>query len=154
MIAVDTNLLVYAHRRETPFHQEAKTAIAELAERGQRWGIPVHCLHEFYAITSNARIFSPPSTPEQVVSQIEAWLESPHCHVLHGSQQHWRILQTLALNGKVTGGQIHDARIAATCLENGVIELWTADRDFSKFPALKAHNPLVRTGMARLGWVG
>lgn len=41
------------------------------------------------------------------------------------------------------GALIHDARIAACCLTGGVGELWTVDRDFSRFPALKTRNPLI-----------
>jgi predicted nucleic acid-binding protein len=43
----------------------------------------------------------------------------------------------------VTGPLVQDARIAALCLQHGVRELWTADRDFSRFPALGVRNPLV-----------
>jgi predicted nucleic acid-binding protein len=38
---------------------------------------------------------------------------------------------------------VHDARIAALCLQHGVRELWSADRDFNRFPALRTRNPLV-----------
>jgi hypothetical protein len=44
--------------------------------------------------------------------------------------------------GRVTGPVVHDARIAALCLAHGVRELWTADRDFGRFPALVTSNPL------------
>ncbi|MBK8458188.1 MAG: hypothetical protein IPL47_14680 [Phyllobacteriaceae bacterium] len=43
----------------------------------------------------------------------------------------------------IAGGQVHDARIAAICIGHGVSARWTADRDFSRFPALKTANPLV-----------
>jgi hypothetical protein len=39
------------------------------------------------------------------------------------------------------GNLIHDAHIAALCLENGVTELWTADRDFARFTGLRTRNP-------------
>ncbi len=52
--------------------------------------------------------------------------------------------KNLALKGKASGPRIHDARIAAICLQNGVAELWSADRDMSRFQALKVVNPLVR----------
>jgi uncharacterized protein len=52
-------------------------------------------------------------------------------------------LKEIATQGQIRGGQIHDARIAAICLQHGVSELWTADRDFSRFPQLKTRNPLV-----------
>jgi predicted nucleic acid-binding protein len=39
---------------------------------------------------------------------------------------------------------VHDARVVAICLGNGVSALWSADRDFGRFPALRVRNPLVR----------
>jgi predicted nucleic acid-binding protein len=78
VIAVDTNILVYAHRADSPFHDRARLT-----------------------------------------------------------------LEPLALAARAHGGAIHDARIAAICLAHGVAELWSADRDFSRFPALAVRNPLI-----------
>ena len=143
MIAVDTNILVYAHRAESAFHSAAYVGIQSLAEGAKPWGIPVACLHEFLSIVTNSRVFNPASTCEQALSQLEAWLASPTVQVLHSSVQHWPVIAELARKGKLQGGQFHDARIAALCLENGVSVLWSADRDFGRFKALKTINPLV-----------
>jgi len=143
MIAVDTNLLVYAHRSESAFHAQAFDCLKALAEGDQRWGIPVSCLHEFLAIVTNPKIFHPASSLHQACGQIDAWLEAPHLQVLHSGPNHWRILADLAHKAKVQGGQFHDARIAAICVENGVSLFWSADRDFGRFKALKTINPLV-----------
>ncbi|MFO0323685.1 MAG: type II toxin-antitoxin system VapC family toxin [Burkholderiales bacterium] len=143
MIAVDTNVLVYAHRAETTFHVQAYNAVVELAEGARPWGIPVVCLHEFLAVVTNPRVFEPPSTVEQAFAQAEAWLASPTCHVLHSGEQHVRVLGDLARRARIKGGQFHDARIAAICVENGASELWTADRDFSRYKGLKMRNPML-----------
>jgi uncharacterized protein len=143
VIAVDTNILVYAHRAETEFHAPAFECLRSLAESAQPWGIPVACLHEFFAIVTNPRIFDPPSAVEKSVAQIDAWLGSPQAHVLHSGPQHWSIISALATKAKLQGGQFHDARIAAICMENGVSVFWSADRDFGRFRELKTVNPLV-----------
>jgi predicted nucleic acid-binding protein len=57
--------------------------------------------------------------------------------------QYWTQLRTMLSAAKVTGPQIHDARVAALCVQHGVGELWSADRDFSRFPDLTVVNPLV-----------
>ena len=93
MIAVDTNILVYAHRADSPFHDRAQS-LANLAFIAEEAG-------------------------------------------------HLAQLESLAVLAKTQGGAIHDARIAAICLSHGVVELWSADRDFSRFPALAVRNPLV-----------
>ena len=143
MIAVDTNILVYAHRAEMPFHGAAFACLKSLAEGRPAWGIPVTCLHEFLAVVTNAKVFAPASRLDQAFAQVDAWLAAPHARVLHSGAQHWPILSTLASKARLQAGQFHDARIATICLENGVSMLYTADRDFGRFKDLKTINPLV-----------
>jgi uncharacterized protein len=143
VIAVDTNVLVYAHRAESEFFDAASACIKSLAEGARPWGIPVNCVHEFLAVVTNPKVFTPASTTDQALAQIDAWLASPQASVLHSGQQHWKVLADLSRKAKLKGGQFHDARIAAVCLENAVTVLWTADRDFSRFKGLKTVNPLI-----------
>jgi predicted nucleic acid-binding protein len=74
---------------------------------------------------------------------VDAWLESPSLVLLAESDSHWDSLRAGLLAGHITGPLVHDARVAALCQQHGVTELWTADRDFGRFPGLKARNPLV-----------
>lgn len=143
MIAVDANVLVYAHRAESVFHTQAFACLKSLAEGSQPWGIPVSCLHEFLSVITNPKVFKPASKLEQALAQVDAWLASPQAHILHSGSQHWQVLSDLTRKAKLQGGQFHDARIAAICIENGVTVLWSADRDFGRFKALKTVNPLV-----------
>lgn len=143
MIAVDTNVLIYAHRRDSPFHEPAAAAVRGLAESPAAWAIPWPCVHEFYSIATHARIYDPPSQPAEAIAQIEAWLGSPSLVLLHEGATYWSTLRAMLASGKVRGPMVHDARIAALCRTNGVRELWTSDRDFSRFPELVVRNPLV-----------
>jgi hypothetical protein len=45
------------------------------------------------------------------------------------------------VGGNVSGNLTHDAHIAALCLEHGVSELLTGDRDFRRFPELSVVDP-------------
>ena len=143
MIALDTNLLVYAHREDSPWHKRASSQITELAESRSSWAIPWPCLHEFLAIVTHPRIYNPPTPLDLAIDQINAWLESPTLSILSEGEGYWPELQTTLKNGRVIGPQIHDARIAALCQLHGVRELLTADRDFSRFPVLTSRNPLI-----------
>jgi uncharacterized protein len=143
VIAVDTNVLVYAHRRDAPFYSAATSAVRQLAESPALWALPWPCLHEFYSVVTHPRIYDPPSSAEQAIAQVEAWLESPSAVTLSEGDTYWAVLAPMLAQAKVSGPLVHDARIAALCLSHGVRELWTADRDFSRFPQLKATNPLV-----------
>jgi hypothetical protein len=143
VIAVDTNVLVYAHRHDSPFHEPAAATVRELAESPAAWAIPWPCVHEFYSTVTHARIYDPPSTLVEAVAQVEAWLGSPSLVLLHEGVTYWPTLRSLLQAGKVPGPMVHDARIAALCRVNGVRELWSADRDFGRFADLVVRNPLV-----------
>jgi uncharacterized protein len=143
LIAVDTNLLVYAHREDAAFHDKALARLTQLAEGSAAWALPWPCVHEFYAIVTHPRIYAPATTPARAIDQIEAWLESPSLALLAESPGHWSALKPLLIGARVQGPIVHDARVAALCLQHGVKTLWTADRDFARFAPLQAVNPLV-----------
>lgn len=142
MIAVDTNILVYAHRRDSQWHEPAAACVRELAEGADSWAVPWPCLHEFLAIVTHDRIFSPPSPLSRALEQITAWLESPTLVLLAESPGYWEVLARLVAQSRITGPRVHDGRIAALCIHHGVRELLSADRDFTRFGALKTRNPL------------
>jgi len=142
VIAVDSNLLVYAHREDSPWHDAAYARLAGLAEGRQTWAIPWPCLHEFLAIVTHPRIYDPPTPPDRAVEQVDAWLESPSLVLLAESEEYWAQLSSLLRAGRIAGPKVHDARVAAICLQHGATELWTIDRDFSRFPGLRVRNPL------------
>ncbi|MDX2051702.1 MAG: TA system VapC family ribonuclease toxin [Polyangiaceae bacterium] len=143
MIAVDTNLLVHAHRRDAELHFRAKKVLSELAEGVIPWGICLHSLVEFYGVVTTLRLWRVPSTPEEAFNQISAWRESPSLRLLCDDGTMLPLLGDLARAGSIRGAKIHDARIASCCLIHGVDELLTIDRDFSRFPRLKTSNPLI-----------
>jgi toxin-antitoxin system PIN domain toxin len=143
VIAVDTNILVYAHRRDSIFHERARACLAGCAQQRAPWALPWPCLHEFYGVATHPRIYQPPTSPAAALDQIEAWLESPSLVLLTETDVHWPALKKLLGAARVQGGAVHDARIAALCVQHRVSELWSADRDFSRYPALKVKNPLV-----------
>src|SRR6478736_5168056 len=133
MTAVDTNLLVYAHRDDSPWHARAYARVTELAQGRGSWAIPWPCLHEFLAIVTHPRIYRPPTPLARALGQVDAWLESPTLALLAESTTHWSSLRALLSAGRVAGALIHDARVVALCRQHGVREMWSADRDFSRF---------------------
>lgn len=143
MIAVESNVLVYAHREDSDWHSQAYGCLLQLAEGRDPWAIPWPCIHEFLAIVTHARIYAPPTPLAFALDQVQAWLESPSLVLLSETQSYWPHLQDLLRSARTSGPQVHDARVAALCLEHGITELWSADRDFSRFPALQVRNPLV-----------
>ena len=144
MIAVDTNLLVYAYREDSEFHQVATESLRPVIEGSAPWALPWPCVHEFIGVVTSGKVYKPASPLNNVLAFLKSSLEAPQLHLLSESPGYFEKLRELALAAKLSGPRIRDARIAALCLHHGVSELWTADRDFSSFPQLKVRNPLVK----------
>jgi len=143
MIALDTNILIALHRADSSGHAVATQAHHDAGGDHAPWALPWPCEHEFIGITTHSRIFTPPSTLTQSLEAVVRWRARPAVHFLHEDDAYWSELTRLLVAAQITGPRIHDARIAALCLHHGVRELWTADRDFSRFPRLRTRNPLV-----------
>jgi uncharacterized protein len=143
VIAVDTNVLVYAYRKESPFHSPSIRLMKQLVEGQAPWAIAWPSVHEFISVTTNPKIFKTQNRIEDAFNQIAIWQGAGRLRFLAESHAHMETLQELLIAGQARGVQFHDARIATICLQHGVTELWTADRDFSRFPKLKTRNPLV-----------
>lgn len=143
MIAFDTNLLVYAHRGDSPFHERAAAVVRTAAVGRLPWVLPWPCIHEFLSIVTNPKIFKTPTPVDHALAQVEAWLNSPSVVTLSEEPGgYWELLARLIKAGRIQGAKVHDARVAALALFHGVDELLTADRDFSRFPELATRNPL------------
>lgn len=143
MRAVDTNILVYSHRRESQHHSSASGLLTELAEGDQLWAIPWPCCYEFLSVVTNRGIWKErASTPEQAWEQFCRWKASPVNRMIGETEGFAEVLGQLVNRPDVTGGKVHDARIAAICMAHGIEVLLTADRDFSLFPKLPTVNPI------------
>ncbi len=144
MIALDTNILVYAHRRDSPWFDAAQAVIAELVTKRLDWAIPWPCVHEFLSVVTHPKIYKEPTPTARAIDQVTAWLETGTVILLSENDDVWPILSRLVTAAKIVGPRVHDAKIAAVCQAHGIAELWTADRDFESFPQLRTRNPLVR----------
>ena len=142
MIAVDTNLLVYAHRSDSPHHDTAKQLIESLRSGPATWAIPWPCVHEFISVVTHARIFKRPTPVNAAFDAVEAWRAGGNLHMIGESEGYFDKLRQQATAARLQGPVIHDARIVAICLHHGVHELWSAGRDFKRFKGLAVRNPL------------
>jgi toxin-antitoxin system PIN domain toxin len=141
MRAADTNVLVYAHITASRHHQQATRILRELSESPFPWAIPWPCIYEFLRVVTHPRIYHPPSPPEVALEDLAHIFGSPSLQLLSETPRHQELMDALIRETGVTGNLIHDAHIAVLCLEHGVREFITGDRDFSRFAALKITNP-------------
>jgi len=142
LIAVDTNILVYAEVKPSPFHSPAQELLRRLAGGSEPWAIPWPCVYEFLRVVTHPRVYHPPVPLEVAREDLAAILASPSLRLLSETDRHSAILDGLLDQSAASGNLIHDAHIAALCLEHGISELWTADSDFSRFATLRSRNPL------------
>ena len=142
VLAIDTNILVYAHRREVTEHRAAVAVVRELAEGPAPWALPWPCVYEFFSVVTNPRIWKlKASTPDQAWAQLSAWFGSSSLRLLGETEDFAPILARLICRPRVRGPVVHDARIAALCVAHGVKALLTRDRDFSLFAELDTRDP-------------
>lgn len=137
MIAVDTNVLIYAHRGETGSHGMAVNRLRSLAEGDRPWGLPVFCIAEFVRVVTHLRVFSPPSDLGVALAFVERLLGSPSIRLLLPGEGYPEIFRRMCESAAVRGNLAFDAQIAAVCFEHGVHELVTSDRDFARFSSLR-----------------
>jgi uncharacterized protein len=133
VIAVDTNILVYAHVESFPKHPRAKDALVELAQGKRPWGIPAPCLVEFLRVVTHPRVLAQPYSVREATAALGAVLRSPSCAVLYPSELHWAFVSAAAEQADARGNLVFDAAIAAICEETGVTHVLTEDRDFARF---------------------
>jgi toxin-antitoxin system PIN domain toxin len=137
LIAVDTNILVYAHREELPPHAAARARLTALAEGDAPWAIPVFCLGEFLRVVTHPRLFDPPHTIDEACRALDRLLESPSLRILNPGERFWAMLTQAVREADATGNLVFDAQLAAVCRESGVSALLTEDRDFDRFAGLR-----------------
>jgi len=143
LIALDTNILVYARREETPFHRQAYKLLEGIASGENLWALPWPCVYEFLRVVTHPRVFDPPTPLEDAIEDLELLFQSPSLVLLGEGPAHATHLSRVIREGQASGSLAHDAHIAALVMEHGVRELWTIDRDFTRFPGLRIRNPFV-----------
>ena len=149
MIALDTNILLHARRRELQYHQEASSLLRNLAEGDEPWALPWPCIYEFLRVSTHSRVFDPPTDLGVALEDLQSLIESPALALLGEGPSHPAHMLRMVRAGAATGNLAHDAHIAALAIEHGVRELWTLDRDFARFPGLESRNPFENTSPPR-----
>ncbi|MDP2956825.1 MAG: PIN domain-containing protein [Longimicrobiales bacterium] len=141
MRAVDTNVLVFAEITSSGHHVRALALLRELAEGPWPWAIPWPCVYEFLRVVTHPRVFHPPVPLDRALSDLGRILSSPSLRLLSETPRHAEIMGGVLRAARAEGNLIHDAHIAALCLEHGVAEILTGDRDFARFPGLRVSDP-------------
>jgi len=141
MILIDVNVLVYAHRADSPHHSALKPWMENIINGDQAYGISDVVMSGFLRIVTHPAIFNPPSTMKNALEYCNEVRDRPHCVRINPSERHWQIFIDLCRETGVKGNLVPDAYLAALAIESGS-EWITTDRDYSRFPKLRWRNPL------------
>jgi toxin-antitoxin system PIN domain toxin len=142
VIAVDTNLLVYAHRGAVPEHQAAQAALERASRERSGWGVAVACIAEFWSVVTHPKASGRPSTPDEAQRFLDALIEDGGLEVWSPGPGFGARLVQMATQLEISGPRIFDLQIALTAFDNGATELWSHDRAFVSFPGLMTRDPL------------
>ncbi len=145
MIAVDTNLLVYAHRAGAREHVAARRAIERAANSPAGWGVSVPCLVEFWSVVTHPRQ-DRPSTSLDAVRFVRSLVHDAEAQVWLPTAGFPDRLMALASERHAAGPRVFDLQIALMAFEGGAREVWTHDRDFVTVPGLRVHDPIHDSG--------
>jgi len=141
MIALDTNILVYAHRSGVPEHRAAMRSIEELAGSTGDWCIPFPCVAEFWAVVTHPASTGRPSRPREVRQFLDN-LIAAGAKILYPRNGAMERLTELAIRLDVQGARIFDLQIGLICHDAGTREIWSHDRNFIAVPGLVVTDPL------------
>ena len=141
MIALDTNLLVYAHRAALPEHRAARRAIERASRDPRGWGIPLPCVGEFWSVVTHPGCQGGPSPGPLAAGFLRALVDAGAA-IWNPGEQFWRRFTQLAADLGIQGPRVFDLQIALVAFDHGATEIWTHDRNFARFPGLRMHDPL------------
>jgi predicted nucleic acid-binding protein len=142
MIAIDTNLLVYAHRSGTPEHSAARKAIERASQDARGWGIPLPCIKEFWSVVTHPESRGGGSPPAKARSFLRVLVLEAGARVWSPQEGSWERLTKLAEDLGVRGPRVFDLQVGLTAFENGATEIWSHDRGFLALPGLTLRDPL------------
>jgi uncharacterized protein len=143
MIALDTNLLVYAHRSATAEHRAARAAIERAAAAPAGWGFAAPVIAEFWSVVTHPTATGRPSTPAEALRFLAA-LARAGAEVWSPGVGFGLRLAQLAADLSVKGNRVFDLQIALCAFEGGAREIWSHDDRFVTMPGLRLVHALSR----------
>ncbi|HZA24869.1 MAG TPA: type II toxin-antitoxin system VapC family toxin [Dehalococcoidia bacterium] len=141
MLLVDVNVLVYAHRTDTPNHIAYRHWLEDLINGNQAYAMTDIVLSEFIRVVTHPRVFNPASEIGSALTFVREIREQPNCVLIAPGTRHWAIFVDLCQASGAKGSLVPDAFLAALAIESGS-EWITTDRDYSRFPGLRCRHPL------------
>jgi toxin-antitoxin system PIN domain toxin len=140
VILPDVNILVHAFRSDSSDHESCRSWIDGVVNGDARYGMAPQVLSGVI-ITTHPKIFTMPSSLDEVLRFCDILLAQSHCVVIQPGEQHWDIFKRLCTEADARGNLAPDAWFAALAIESGS-EWITLDHDYARFPGLQWSLPV------------
>jgi len=141
VVAPDVNVLVYAHRLESPDHERYAAWLSEMATGPAPFGLVDSVASAFVRIVTNPRLWATPTAPELALEFVDRLRRRRGCRLVFPGTASWPIFARLVRETRARGKLVADAWLAAVALEHACT-LATCDGDFVRFPELRWVHPL------------
>ena len=142
MMLVDTNVMVYAHRRDAERHPEYRDWMRALINGPEPYAVADFAVLGMVRVVTDRRFYREvASTITDALAFADEIRNQPHAHVISPGPKFWSIFSNLCRQAEAGGKLVPDAYLAALALEHGC-EVVTTDKDFRRFPGLRWRHPL------------
>lgn len=138
---VDVNVLVYASNSTSRFHEEARATLDRLVAGPDLLYLFWPVLMGYLRIATHPALLPRPLPPDEVAANIGALLALPHVRTVGEEEGFWDVYRAVTSDVTVRGNLVPDAHLVALMRQHGVTKLWTRDRDFRKFDAIRVEDP-------------
>jgi hypothetical protein len=141
MRCVDVNVLVYAHRPESPDHERYRAWLEQARRDDEPLALSSLVLSGFLRVVTHHRVFREPTPLATAVDFVQALRSSPNAVSVSPGERHREIFVGLCREVGARGNDVPDAYHAAVAVENGAT-WYSADRSFARFRTLRWAHPL------------
>ena len=141
MIVVDANLLIYSYDSDSPHHKKSRAWVEQTFSSAEPVGLPWQTVTAFLRVITNRKLPGSRLTVEQAAQPVDEWLAQPNVRMLAPGDEHWSELKRMMVEGRASGPLVSVAELVALTVEHAGV-LYSADRDFARFPGLRWKNPL------------
>jgi toxin-antitoxin system PIN domain toxin len=141
VIVPDINVLVYAHRAESPRHAGYRAWLTGAAQGAEPLAIPGHVAAGFLRIVTHPGVLKPPTDVASATEFLDALSAFPAVTTPALAASHVAVFLDLCRRLGIKGRTVSDAYLAAIVIDLDA-ELVTADRGFARFPDLRWRHPL------------
>lgn len=141
MILPDAGVLVYAHRRDAPDHEDYRDWLEGVLDGPNAYGMSDLVLSEFLRLVTSPRVFREPTPIQEALAFARVVRGRPHRVAIAPGSRHWEIFASLLVESAARGSLAADAHRAALAIESGC-DWITTDPAYARFPGLRWRHPL------------